>query len=55
MTLGELALINNKILSAFRYLKDAYTGYKAIYLNIDASSWNNRFRDGDDRNLKCPI
>lgn len=43
MTLSELALA--KKLQAFRNITKAYRGYQAIYINIDASSWNNHFRD----------
>ncbi|DAZ90591.1 RNA-dependent RNA polymerase [Belostoma flumineum mononega-like virus] len=42
MTLGELDLI--KKLESFRKLRLAYSGHTAIYLNVDASSWNSRFR-----------
>lgn len=41
MTLSELDILRR--LYAFRKLKAAYTKHRIIYINIDASSWNNRF------------
>jgi len=42
MTLGELPLIRK--LYSFRTLLHSYAGHRIIYINLDASSWNNRFR-----------
>nr|WPV62263.1 MAG: RNA-dependent RNA polymerase [Wufeng shrew chuvirus 6] len=42
MTLGDHEL--TKKLLAFRNMKKAYPGYKSIIINVDSSSWNNRFR-----------
>jgi hypothetical protein len=42
MTIGELEQI--KKLYAFRVLGRAFPGYKPLYINLDASSWNNKFR-----------
>lgn len=42
MTLNELDLL--KKLESFKNFSNAYTGYKQINVNVDASSWNNRFR-----------
>ncbi|QMP82301.1 RNA-dependent RNA polymerase, partial [dermapteran chu-related virus 142] len=42
MTQGEIPLL--KKLYAYRHMSEAYTGYKMILINVDASSWNNRFR-----------
>lgn len=43
MTMSELDLLRR--LRAFRSLYKAYPGYKIVYVVIDASKWNNRFRD----------
>lgn len=43
MAIGEIDL--NKKLMAFRRILSAYKGYKVLRINVDASSWNNRFRD----------
>lgn len=42
MTTTELELENK--LYAFRNLGKAYTDHTVLYISIDASSWNNRFR-----------
>uniref|UniRef100_A0AAT9J9Z8 RNA-directed RNA polymerase n=1 Tax=Blattella germanica chuvirus 1 TaxID=3133478 RepID=A0AAT9J9Z8_9VIRU len=42
MTLGELEIV--KKLYALRCVKMAYKGYTPLYINIDSSKWNNRFR-----------
>lgn len=42
MTTTELELENK--LHAFRNLGKAYTDHTVLYISIDASSWNNRFR-----------
>lgn len=42
MTQGELEL--SRKLYAYRHLVQAYTGYRMILINVDASAWNNRFR-----------
>lgn len=43
MTLSELEVCRK--LNAWRNITKAYKGYRALYINIDASKWNNRFRD----------
>lgn len=43
MPLGELELANR--LLSFRRIGKAYSGYKVLRINVDASSWNNYFRD----------
>lgn len=43
MTLGELEITRK--LMALRRIKTAYPGYTPLYIVIDSSSWNNRFRD----------
>lgn len=42
MTLSELEILRR--LNTFRNLHKAYPGHKILYINIDASSWNNHFR-----------
>lgn len=42
MTLGELPLTRK--LYAFRTMISSFKGHKVLYINLDASSWNNRFR-----------
>lgn len=42
MTLGELPLARK--LYAFRTMISSFKGHKILYINLDASSWNNRFR-----------
>lgn len=42
MTLGELEIV--KKLYALRCVNLAYKGYIPLYINIDSSKWNNRFR-----------
>jgi len=42
MTLGELPLA--KKLYSFRILLQSFKANQLIYINLDASSWNNRFR-----------
>lgn len=42
MSLGELELTRR--LHAFRRLNLAYHCHKIMYVNMDASSWNNHFR-----------
>ncbi|DBA09009.1 TPA_asm: RNA-dependent RNA polymerase [Chalcocoris rutilans mononega-like virus 2] len=42
LTLSELEIL--KRLSSFRRISRAYKGYVPIYIVIDASSWNNKFR-----------
>jgi hypothetical protein len=42
MTLGELPL--TKKLFAFRSILTSFKQHKVLYINLDASSWNNRFR-----------
>ncbi|ANC97697.1 L [Lonestar tick chuvirus 1] len=42
MTQGELDVA--KKLLGFRMLGDAYKGYRMIIIQVDASSWNSRFR-----------
>lgn len=41
LTITELDLL--KKLDAFRRITQAYKGYRALYIVIDASAWNNRF------------
>jgi hypothetical protein len=43
MTLSELEICRK--LNAVRNILKAYVGYRVLYINIDASKWNNRFRD----------
>lgn len=43
MTLSELDL--TKKLCSFRYITNAYPDHAALYVCVDASKWNNRFRD----------
>nr|UIW13702.1 MAG: RNA-dependent RNA polymerase [brine shrimp chuvirus 1]UIW13708.1 MAG: RNA-dependent RNA polymerase [brine shrimp chuvirus 1]UIW13709.1 MAG: RNA-dependent RNA polymerase [brine shrimp chuvirus 1] len=43
MTTTELELARK--LMGFRRLEEAYPGYKAIFINIDSSKWNSKFRD----------
>lgn len=42
MTLSELELARN--LYAFRRIKQAFTKHRVLYINLDASAWNNHFR-----------
>ncbi|APG78716.1 RNA-dependent RNA polymerase [Hubei chuvirus-like virus 1] len=42
MTLGELPLTRK--LYSFRTILNSYKGSSVLYINLDASSWNNRFR-----------
>lgn len=42
MTLGELPLARK--LYALRTIISAYSGYRCLFINLDASSWNNKFR-----------
>lgn len=42
MTLSDLALL--KKLYSFRVLSKAYANHTVLYINLDASSWNNHFR-----------
>nr|WPR16559.1 MAG: RNA-dependent RNA polymerase [Millipede chuvirus] len=42
MTLGELDIL--KRLSSFRRINLAYPGYTPLYIVIDSSGWNNKFR-----------
>jgi hypothetical protein len=43
MTTSELEL--SRKLTGFRNILKAYPGHRALYITIDASKWNNRFRD----------
>lgn len=36
-------IVSETTLYAFRYLKEAYIGNHVLCINVDASSWNNRF------------
>lgn len=42
MTIGELDMLRK--LYSFRTIHKAYIGYTPIYISLDASSWNNKFR-----------
>lgn len=42
MTLGELPL--SRKLYSFRNILSSFKSHKVLYINLDASSWNNRFR-----------
>lgn len=44
MTVGELSLLEK--MYAYRTLCNSCAGYTTLYINLDASSWNNHFQRG---------